>query len=153
MEGEAEWRVLQPKWEEPIFAFDTLSFPDGTYFLKVEASDARSNPQGTALEGERTGPPLVIDNSLPVIKSFSTGRTGAGLDLTFQAEDSYSNIEEVKYLIRPDEWHVVFPIDGICDSRTESFKFAVKLPASAENTITIRVKDSYGNIGVFKQTY
>jgi hypothetical protein len=153
MEGEAEWRVLQPKWEESIFAFDTLSFPDGTYFLKVAASDTPSNPQGTELKGERTSSPLVIDNSLPVIKSFSTDRTGAGLGLTFQAEDSYSNIEEVKYLVRPDEWHVVFPVDGICDSQAENFKFTVKLPAGAENMITIRVKDSYGNIGVYKQTY
>jgi len=75
------------------------------------------------------------------------------LDLSFQAEDSYSNIEEVKYLVRPDEWQVVFPLDGICDSRAESFKFTVKLPSGAENMITIRVKDSYGNIGIYKQKY
>jgi hypothetical protein len=152
-EGEAEWRVLQPAWEDAIFAFDTLSFPDGTYFLKVTASDTPSNPQGMELMGERMSSPLVIDNSLPEVKSFSAIKTGAGLDVTFQTEDSYSYIEEVKYLVRPDEWHVVFPVDGICDSRAENFKFTVKLPAGAENMITIRVKDSYGNIGVCKQTY
>lgn len=153
MEGEAEWRVLQPKWEESIFAFDTLSFPDGTYFIKVSASDVPSNPQGTELKGERTSSPLVIDNSLPIVKSFSAVRSGGGLDVTFQTEDSYSYIEEAKYLVRPDEWHVVFPVDGICDSRAENFKFTVKLPAGAENMITIRVKDSYGNIGFYKHTY
>lgn len=153
MEGEAEWRVLQPKWEESIFAFDTLSFTDGTYFIKVSASDVPSNPQGTELKGERTSSPIVIDNSLPIVKSFSAVRSGGVLDVTFQTEDSYSYIEEAKYLVRPDEWHVVFPVDGICDSRAENFKFAVKLPAGAENMITIRVKDSYGNIGVYKQTY
>jgi hypothetical protein len=153
MEGEAEWRVLQPKWEESIFAFDTLSFPDGTYFIKVSASDVPSNPQGTELKGERTSSPLVIDNSLPIVKSFSAVRSGGGLDVTFQTEDSTSYIEEAKYLVRPDEWHVVFPVDGICDSRAENFKFTVKLPSGAENVITIRVKDSYGNIGVYKQTY
>jgi len=152
-EGEAEWRVLQPGWEDAIFAFDTLSFPDGTYFLKVTASDMPSNPQGMELMGERMSSPLVIDNSLPEVKSFSAIKTGAGLDVTFQTEDSYSYIEEVKYLVRPGEWHVVFPVDGICDSRAENFKFTVKLPAGAENMITIRVKDSYGNIGVCKQTY
>ena len=153
MEGEAEWRVLQPKWEESIFAFDTLSFPDGTYFIKVSASDVPSNPQGTELKGERTSSPLVIDNSLPIVKSFSAVRSGGGLDVTFQTEDSTSYIEEAKYLVRPDEWHVVFPVDGICDSRAENFKFTVKLPSGAENVITIRVKDSYGNVGVYKQTY
>ena len=56
-------------------------------------------------------------------------------------------------LVRPGEWRVVFPVDGIADSRTESFKFAVKLPAGAENQVTVRVRDSYGNVGVFRQSY
>jgi len=56
-------------------------------------------------------------------------------------------------LVRPGEWRVVFPVDGIADSRTESFKFAAKLPAGAENQVTVRVRDSYGNVGVFRQGY
>jgi len=46
-ENETRWRVLEPEWAERIFAFDTSRFPDGIYFIKIEASDSPSNPQGT----------------------------------------------------------------------------------------------------------
>jgi hypothetical protein len=152
-DGESEWRVLEEGLTETIYAFDTLSFPDGTYVLKITASDAPSNPLGLELKSERTSPPFVIDNSLPEVKNFTAVRNGAGLDVSFLAEDAYSYIEEAKVLIRPGEWRVVFPVDGIADSRSESFKFSVKLPPGAENQVTVRVRDSYGNVGVFRQNF
>jgi len=152
-DGESEWRVLEEGLTESIYAFDTLSFPDGTYLLKLTASDAASNPLGLELKSERTSLPLVIDNSLPAVKNFTAARNGAALDISFQAEDAYSYIEEAKVLVRPGEWRVVFPVDGIADSRSESFKFSVKLPPGAENQVTVRVRDSYGNVGVFRQNF
>jgi sugar lactone lactonase YvrE len=152
-DGEAEWRVLESAWTETIYAFDTLAFPDGTYFLKLTASDSPSNPLGLELLTDKISPPLVIDNSLPVIKGFTAVRNAGSLDIAFQAEDSYSYIEEAKVLVRPGEWRVVFPVDGIADSRSESFKVSLKLPAGAENQVTVRVRDSYGNVGVFRQNY
>jgi hypothetical protein len=152
-EGETEWRVIQDHWTDNLFAFDTLSYPDGTYFVRIAASDTLSNPAGLDLGAEKVSPPLVIDNSLPVIKNFTAARNGASIDVAFTAEDAYSYIEEVKFLVRPGEWRVVFPVDGICDSRSEAFKFSVKLPAGAENLITVRARDSYGNVGVYRQNF
>jgi len=152
-DGEAAWRVLEPEWNEMIYAFDTLSFPDGTYLVRLTASDAPSNPAGLELRTERTGPALVIDNSLPVVKNLTAARNGAALDIAFLAEDAYSYIEEAKVLVRPGEWRVVFPVDGIADSRAESYKISLKLPAGAENQVTVRVRDSFGNVGVFRRDY
>lgn len=152
-DGESEWRVLEEGLTETIYAFDTLSFPDGTYSLKLTASDSPSNPLGLELKSEKSGPPLVIDNSLPAVKNFTAVKNGAALDISFQAEDAYSYIEEAKVLVRPGEWRVVFPVDGIADSRSESFKFSLKLPPGAENQVTVRVRDSYGNVGVFRQNF
>ena len=152
-DGESEWRVLRPSRNETIFAFDTLTYPDGTYFLKVTASDAPSNPPGTELRAERVGPPFVVDNSLPVVKGFAAVRGAGGLDVSFLAEDAFSTIEEVKVRVRPGEWRVVFPVDGIADSTTESFKFSLTLPANAENLVTVRVRDAFGNVGVYQQKY
>lgn len=152
-EGESEWRVLEDDWIETLYTFDTLSFPDGAYFLKLKASDSPSNPLGLELGSERTSPSFVIDNSLPVVRSFTAVRNGGALNVSFQAEDAYSYIEEAKVLVRPGEWQVVFPADGIADSRNESFKFSLKLPAGAENQVTVRVRDSYGNVGVFRQDF
>jgi len=152
-DGEAEWRVLEAGWTETIYAFDTLAYPDGTYLLKLTASDSPSNPLGLELRSDKTSPPIVIDNSLPVVKGFTAAKSGASLDVAFTAEDSYSYIEEAKVLVRPGEWRVVFPVDGIADSRNESFKVSLKLPAGAENQVTVRVRDSYGNVGVFRQNF
>ncbi len=73
--------------------------------------------------------------------------------MSFQAEDAFSPVEEVKVLVRPGEWRVVFPVDGIADSMTESFKFSLKLPANAENLVSVRVRDAFGNVGVYQQRY
>ncbi|MGB8959576.1 MAG: hypothetical protein WCC00_11275 [Candidatus Aminicenantales bacterium] len=152
-DGEAEWRPLEDAWTETIYAFDTLAYPDGTYFVKLTASDSPSNPAGLDLTSDKTSPPFVIDNSLPAIKGFTAARNGASLDIAFVAEDAYSYIEEAKVLVRPGEWRVIFPVDGIADSRSESYKVSLKLAAGAENQVTVRVRDSFGNVGVFRQNF
>ena len=128
-EGENVWRVVRDGWKDSLFVFDTLSYPDGVYFVKLGASDLSSNPPGSELKSEKTSSPLVIDNSLPVVTGFTATREGNLLDVAFQVEDSFSSIEEVEYLIRPGEWRVIFPADGVCDSRSESFKSRLPLPA------------------------
>jgi hypothetical protein len=152
-EDDKDWRIIQDGWSEALFAFDTRSFPDGTYFLKVTASDLPSNPPGTDLGHEKTSRPLVIDNSLPVVKNIAATLKGDTLELAFTAEDAYSPIEEVKFLIRPDDWRVLFPVDGIADSRQESFKTSVRIPAGAARLVTVRVRDSFGNVGVFQKEF
>ncbi len=152
-EGETTWRVVKDTWTESLIAIDTLSYPDGVYFLKLEASDLGSNPPGSELRAEKVSSPLVIDNSLPVVKNFTITRTGNALDVSFQVEDSFSSIQEVEYLVRPGDWRVVFPVDGICDSNVESCKFRVSLPPNAENLVIVRVTDRHHNIGVYRQTF
>ncbi|MDD8031414.1 MAG: WD40 repeat domain-containing protein [Acidobacteriota bacterium] len=152
-DGQSLWSLMQAKMTERVLAFDTRNFPDGTYQLKVEASDLPSNPPGTEKKAEKISQFLVIDNSLPVIKNFTATRTGDSLEISFVAEDAYSYIEEVKFLIKPEEWKVVFPVDGLADSRTENFKFKAKIPADSDNQLIIRVRDSFGNIGVHHQRF
>jgi len=152
-DGEKEWRRLQDGIRETVFAFDTFNFPDGTYFLRLEASDVPTNPAGIALKSEKETRAFVIDNSQPVFKNFSAVKSGAALQIEFQAEDSYSAIEEVRYLVRPGEWRVVFPVDGICDSKNERFKFTVTLPPAADNLISVRARDGHGNVGVHRQVF
>ena len=152
-EGENVWRMVKDGWRDSLFVFDTLSYPDGVYFVKLGASDLNSNPPGSELRSEKTSSPLVIDNSLPVVKSFTVSRQANSLEIAFQVEDSFTSIQDVEYLIRPGEWRVIFPADGVCDSRVESFKFRVILPPNAENLVTVRVTDRHHNIGVYRQTF
>ncbi|MFZ2054165.1 MAG: hypothetical protein WAU81_08200 [Candidatus Aminicenantales bacterium] len=152
-EGETAWRVVKDVWTESLIAIDTLSYPDGVYFLKLEAGDRGSNPPGSELRTEKISPSLVIDNSLPVVKDFTATRVGNALDVAFQVEDSFSSVQEVEFLVLPGDWRVIFPVDGICDSKVETFKFRVSLPPNAENLVTVRVTDRHHNIGVYRQTF
>jgi hypothetical protein len=152
-ENESQWRYLKKDWEEKVFAFDTLSFPDGVYFIKIEAQDKPSNPLGIELQTDKISRPLVIDNSLPLIRNFQVSRERNTIKVSFTGLDSFSHIKEVKFLVRPDNWRIVFPTDGICDSREESFNFSVTLPPDFDDMITIKVEDAKGNIGVHRATF
>ena len=152
-DGESAWRVVREEWKEPLFVFDTVSYPDGVYLVKLEASDRPSNPPGTELRAEKTSVPVLIDNSLPAIKNLTAVRDGNTVGIAFQAEDAFSAVAQAEYLIRPGEWRIVFPADSICDSKLESFKFGAPLPQGAESMVTVRVTDQHGNVGVFRQTF
>lgn len=150
-ENERQWRLLKDNWVEKIFAFDTLSFPDGNYFIKIEAGDSPSNPQGMNLKSEYISRQLTIDNSLPLIKNLQVDRNRDSITIRFLVEDAASFIKDAQFLIRPDEWRTIFPKDGICDSKIEEFEVTVSLLPKSDNFITIKVKDSQDNIGVARQ--
>jgi len=152
-ENEGQWRTLKQDWEEKVFAFDTLSFPDGIYFIRVEAQDKPSNPLGIELQAEKISRPLLIDNSLPGIRNFQVSKDRNTIKVSFTASDSFSHITEVKFLVRPNNWRIVFPTDGICDSREEGFSFSITLPRDFDDMVTVKVEDAKGNIGVHRTTF
>ncbi len=63
--------------------------------------------------------------------------------LSFVVEDTHSPIEHVEYSLAPDEWQVVYPVDGIPDSRVERFELSVDLDETAQ--VVIRATDALGN--------
>ena len=150
---ETEWRLLGENWTENIFAFDTLSLPDGEYVIKVKSSDIPSNPSDKYLEHEKTSRSLVIDNSIPVIQNFQAVRSGSKLKVQFTVQDSFSKIEKVRYFIRPLGWKIIFPKDGMCDSTQEAFEFSVDLPRDFDDMITVKVVDEQGNVGVARTSF
>ena len=56
--------------------WDTTSVPDGTYYVKVVASDTPSNAPATALIGELESVSFDIDNTAPHIEVHSAVRNG-----------------------------------------------------------------------------
>jgi hypothetical protein len=152
-EDESRWRIFEQSWVEKIFAFDTLNFPDGVYYLKIEASDSPSNPKELTLKSEKISRKLIIDNSLPVFKNVQIDKKGNSLDVVFSVEDTQSYIKDAKFLIRPNDWQDVFPEDGVCDSKTEMFRFSVSLTPDSDNLIVLKVKDSQDNVAVYRSSF
>lgn len=152
-DGETAWHVLEDDWTDVIYAFDTSSLSDGIYRIKVVASDAPSNPADRTLTGEKISAPITIDTTAPVVKNVTATRTGNNLKLSFTAEDNLSAIVEAKWFVRPGKWQQAFPVDGICDSRLETFALSLTLPPNADNLVIIQVKDDHGNVGVYRQGF
>ena len=56
-EGETSWKILRRGVADAILVWDTTTVPNGTYFVKIVASDAPSNSSETALRQSSTARP------------------------------------------------------------------------------------------------
>ena len=144
-EGDTTWKPLKRSLWDPIVVWDTTSVPDGTYYVKVAASDAPSNSPATALVGEFESVSFDIDNTPPVIEIHSAARTGARATVKFLVRDDQSAVQRVEYSLDASRWRVAYPIDGIPDSRREEFEVTMD-DAEAARSIIIRVTDGMNNV-------
>ncbi len=96
--GEPDWKVLRRGVTDQIVVWDTMTVPDGTYTVKVSASDSPSNAPASALVGELVSEAFDVDNGAPVITVQQVVRDGAGTKVTFEVADSFSPISTVEYL-------------------------------------------------------
>ncbi len=144
-EGETSWKVLHRALTDPIFVWDTTSVPDGTYFIKVAASDAPSNSPGAALVGELESAGFDIDNTAPRIEVQPTARAGGRTTITFVVRDDQSPVQRVEYSLDASRWRIVFPKDGIPDSRREDFEVTLD-ESEAGRGVIIRATDAMNNV-------
>jgi len=144
-EGETTWKMLHRALTDPIFVWDTTSVPDGTYFIKVSASDAPSNSPGTALVGELESVGFDIDNTAPRIEVQPAARAGSRTTISFVVRDEQSSVQRVEYSLDASRWRVVYPKDGIPDSRREEFEVALDESETGRSVI-IRATDAMNNV-------
>ena len=144
-EGETAWKVLRDDLREQILVWDTTTVPNGTYFLKIVASDAPSNAADTALAGEMDSAALEIDNTPPQVVIQTVRTDGTRPAVVFEVTDDHSPILRVECSNDGQEWRTVFPTDGIADSRVERYDVVLDQPLGARG-LTIRVTDSMNNV-------
>ena len=82
-EGETTWKALKRNLPDPMLVWDTTSVPNGTYVVKVVASDAPANPPGAALVAERESDTFDIDNTPPSITVASVTRDNGRTTVRF----------------------------------------------------------------------
>lgn len=142
-EGESAWRALRDALTDPIFVWDTTSVADGRYTVRVTASDGTANSPADALEGTRDSDSFDIDNSAPVITVAPASGDGRIVQLTVR--DAQSGVHRVEYALGGERWQVVYPEDGLSDSREESF--TITLPAAADRArLVVRATDVLQNV-------
>ena len=147
---ETNWKLLKKELTTTSYNWDTTSMPDGRYVIKVEATDKLSNPLTWAKSSEEISEPFDIDNTQPTLGDVVAAANGDGTyKITCATEDESTHIQKAVYKIDGDEhWKVIFPEDGIFDSKKEMLLLHTRsLPAGA-HTITIQVTDAADNVAV-----
>jgi hypothetical protein len=144
-EGETAWKPLRRGISETILVWDTNTVPNGTYFIKIVASDSPSNPPGTALAGEMDSATFEVDNTPPQIVLGGVRVEGGRTVIAFDVKDDHSTIQRVEYSQDGLKWRSAFPTDGIADSREEHYLLTVD-GELGERGMTLRASDSMDNI-------
>ncbi|MEO8682839.1 MAG: hypothetical protein ABI665_27575 [Vicinamibacterales bacterium] len=145
-EGETTWRPLKAGLHDTLLVWDTTSVPNGTYVLRVLASDAKSNPADTALGGDLESSSFDIDNVPPTVSIGTIRRDGARFVVTADVRDTDSVMTRVEYSVDAQRWQLAFPRDGILDGRQELFDIRLDADA-AGRTLVVRATDALGNVG------
>ena len=145
-EGDTSWRPLKTDLRDTLLVWDTTSVPNGTYVLKVLASDRDSNPADTALGGELESSSFDIDNVAPSVQIGTLRKDGTRFIVPADIRDADSAVTKVEYSVDAQRWQIAFPRDGILDARLESFEIRLDADAGGR-TLVIRATDALGNVG------
>ncbi len=149
---EEGWKPLKRGLKDKVFSWDSRSLPDGTYLLKLVATDSSSNPPGMALAGERGSRPFLVDNTPPEVEIGSVTSMGKRkYRIAGRIRDKTSLVKELSYSLDGGSWMGLSPLDGILDSPQEDFSFSLGPLNKGEHTIVVRARDFSLNIGTVKR--
>lgn len=162
--GERNWRLLKDKITDRYFSFDSSLLPDGSYNLKVVASDGPAHTDSDALTSERESPAFVVDTTPPVpgtltaaIVPATATAANAKIHATLEVRDATSPIAHAEYSIDAGPWQYLEPVGKVSDSLSERYDFTAELPATTtpvvdakEHVVAVRVYDRYDNMAAVK---
>ncbi|MGE0397978.1 MAG: hypothetical protein AB7T06_14860, partial [Kofleriaceae bacterium] len=152
-DGEANWRPISTG-KTPLTAltwdWNTETYPDGWYRVRVTASDAAANSPDRALMATATTTLFAIDNQRPTIDSLSVAYPRAQA----RAADAISTISEMSFSVDDGPWQLGTTTDGLYDDTSEDLRIdlPVGLPRGT-HTLAIRVADAAGNVGSTSTTF
>ena len=146
-EGEARWRKLTTG-NKPVtttsYEWNTETFPDGYYRLRVSASDRGANASPRARTMTKTTELFAVDNQKPTIDGLSVRYPAASA----RTSDAMSPIAEMSFSIDDGPWVVGATRDGLYDDLTEMLEMSLASDLRPGlHTLAVRVADESGNIG------
>jgi hypothetical protein len=144
-EGETSWKSLRHDLTDAILVWDTTTVPNGTYFIKIVASDAPANAPTTALTGDLESIAFDIDNTPPAIVLGRVRVDNGRTIVPFDVNDDHSSIQRVEYSTDGQVWRGVFPTDGIADSKSEHYEMTIDGRLDAKG-LTLRATDAMNNV-------
>jgi hypothetical protein len=147
--AETEWKPLKDKLADKYYSWDSTTFPDGDYKLRITASDAPSNPPAEALTARMESDSFTIDNAPPRITGLVAVMAGGKLKVRWHAADALNNIVQAEYSLDGGDWLTAQPVTRLSDSMDLDYELTLDA-APGEHTIAVRVYDDYDNLAIGK---
>lgn len=143
------WTSIERDYTSPILSFDSTSFPDGKYVIRVTATDLPSNPKNTEKTADILSRPFRIDNSPPSVSDFSAHASDDPPAVIVEARvsDQASRLRSFEYSTDADVWYGCTSRDGIIDTESESIHLVVAPCEGPE--IFLRITDEHENSATF----
>jgi sugar lactone lactonase YvrE len=148
--GEQEWKLLKDELKEARLSWDTTSYPDGKYRLRITATDQGDNYPGQGLTQTLESDEFTIDNTPPRIEALSGKIEGGKLVVQFQAKDDATHLYLAEYSINGGEWTPIMPTTRLTDSLEHEYRAELAKPASQEIVVAVKVTDDSDNVAVQK---
>jgi len=152
-DGEANWRPIQTgktPLTQTSWEWNTETYPDGWYRVRVTASDAAANSPDRALTSSQSTTMFAVDNTRPVIDALAVTYPRAQA----RATDALSTIGEMAFSVDDGPWQLGASADGLFDDLTEDLR--IELPTGlprGTHTLAVRVADAAGNVGSTSTTF
>ncbi len=146
-DGWKEWVLLEEEHEKKDYEWDTTTVPSGIYRFKVVASDRRDNSPEETLTAERISASFPVAHAAPTVTVRVTGFDGDKAIIEAVAKDPMVRLTEASFAVSGKHWANVFPVDGLFDSKSETFRFKTDPLRAGSHVLMLRVKNAAGNVG------
>ena len=129
------------------FDWDTTKVKDGSYILKITASDKTSNGKNALIDEELTSS-FVVCNAKPEITidkaSIKVAEDGK-VSILGKVKSTLTTIIGVSYRIDGGSWNAADADDGLFDSASENFSVSTDVITTGNHKIDIQAVDNAGN--------
>jgi hypothetical protein len=148
LEGHARWLdATRPEdvLTKPELDWDTAALPEGSYRVRVDASDEIANPASDVTHHALESAPVLVDNTPPVFRTIAlTGRR-----LKAEVVDGVGPIARVEVAVDGRlDWHPLAPVDGLYDTAAEAIDADISVflpPTPGPHVVAVRAFDAAGN--------
>ena len=131
--------------KDTSFSWNTTEVPDGTYQVRITASDKPSNPTD-ALTAKAISAPFLVANATPTL---TLGTPAIGGDKTMTLHGTVTTglafAKAVQAKVDGGDTQAAAADDGLFDSSSEPFTLTLSALSSGKHTIEVQALDQAGN--------
>jgi hypothetical protein len=154
-DGEDTWTDVAVNTHDTYAQFDVSHLSDGVYFTRLVATETDPRPLADRLSATFETDDLVVDHTPPEILEATAKREGGKLVVTVHGRDALSLVDGFEAVFNNGSHEQTEqPLDGIRDSRDETFRLEIPLDRIASATaVEVSLYDAAGNASTKRLTW